>query len=231
MIYPGDPDKRALLLLSELLKCGTDEVSRDSKQLRPADQDALNSLDLALYRNISQNGRVPIRDEAAERLAQGAVVARVLLFALRCGMHAPEHRSLSKAIHVIADLSPRAGLPVSVGSIKNYWREYRRVSHLHAAFLLAESDGWGPFSFDENGQQENFLNFLWLAYDLKTRAENQTSPLGRTSTKSDDSRHLLDGAWWPPGVMVAPLGFFLPLPPLSSKETDALRRYGEHKLG
>jgi hypothetical protein len=122
----------------------------------------------------------------------------VLLYALRCGVHRPEHRSVSKAIFLLAENAvhskARFGIPMSDSKITSYWKEFQSVAHLHASLLLVETleEDWLT-SVDAEELRSRFLLFLAIAGRISRAAHSQIPPVGRTSkAAARDGRRLID---------------------------------------
>jgi hypothetical protein len=192
MAYPSDRI-RAGLLLKDLLKSGSDELSEP-------DKDCLEvlRLDAFLWKGLGDLGRSIVRDDAVAQLAKGRIAGQVLLYALRCGVHRPEHRSVSKAIFLVAELAKssrvRYELPMSESKVLNYWRDFQRVAHLHASQLRVEGmkeDWLNAEDFEE--QSSRFKLFLAIAGRISRAAHRQMPPIGRTSkAAASDGRRLIN---------------------------------------
>lgn len=194
MTYPSDP-VRGGLLLKELVKSGTD-------RLTAPDVDCLEvvRLDRFLWKGLGEVGRSAVRDAAWLRFAKGTVAGKVLLNALRCGVHQPEHRSVSKAIYLVAELAKRSKvkdkLPMSESKILSYWRDFQAVAHLHASQILVEAmkeDWLNARKLKE--QASRFALFLAIAGRISRAAHTQFPPIGRTSkAPASDGRRLINRA-------------------------------------
>jgi hypothetical protein len=192
MAYPSDRT-RGGLHLKEFVKSGTD-------QLTEPDADCLEvvHLDRFLWKGLGEPGRSSVRDGAASQFAKGRVAGRVLLFALRCGVHRPEHRSVSKAIFLLAELakgaSARYELPMSESKVLRYWLDFLPVVHLYASLLLVEDlkeDWLNEEDFEE--QASRFARFLAIAGRISRAAHQQIPPIGRTSkAAASDGRRLVN---------------------------------------
>jgi hypothetical protein len=136
MAYASD-EIRGGLLLKELVKSGTDGLAE-----RYAESLELLRLDTFLWQGLGELGRSAGREDAAKQLAKGRVAGQVLLYALRCGVHRPEDRSVSKAIFLVAETAEmsnaRFELPMSESKVTSYWMEFQSVAHLHGSQLLVE---------------------------------------------------------------------------------------------
>ena len=189
MAYPSDRS-RGGLLLKELVKSGSDELAEPDK-----DCPEVLRLDGFLWKGLGDLGRSVVRDDAATQFAKGRVGGQVLLYALRCGVHRPEHRSVSKAIFLVAELAKssrvRLELPMSESKVLSYWRDFQSVAHLHASQLVVEAmkEEWlNAEEFEE--QHSRFTLFLAIAGRISRAAHKQIPPIGRTSkaAASDGSR-------------------------------------------
>lgn len=192
MAFPSD-EGRAGLFLKELVKCGTDRlVGKDTECLE------VLRLERLLWRGLGELGRSVVRDDAATQFAKGRTAGQVLLYALRCGVHRPEHRSVSKAIFLVAENAARSDarfrIPMSDSKITSYWKEFQSVAHLHAALLLVETleEDWLT-AVDTDGLRSRFLLFLAIAGRISRAAHFQIPPVGRTSkAAARDGRRLID---------------------------------------
>ena len=186
MAYPLGGD-RGGFLLHELVNRGVDGLA-------PRERRKVSELELLLLRRLEMRGRERIVEEAAVQFAKGSVAGRVLLYALRSGVHRPEHRSLKKAIFLSSELSkkwvrPPTRLPMSQSKIMTYWTEFRSVAHLHAADILMEHEKRNWLS----GESTAVSKFLSIAEQISARAHEQVPPLGRKSkSAARDGRRLLD---------------------------------------
>ena len=189
MAYPSD-ETRAGLILKELVKSGTDGLAEpDAVCLEVV------RLDRILWKGLGEPGRSNVRAHAATQFAKGRVAGQVLLYALRCGIHRREHRSVSKAIFLVAELAERSNaryeLPMSESKVLSYWRDFQSVAHLHAAQILVEAmeeDWLNAKELEE--QSYRFLLFLAIAGRISRAAHEQIPPTGRTSkaAANDGSR-------------------------------------------
>jgi hypothetical protein len=192
MAYPLDRT-RGGLLLKEFLKSGTDGLAEPD-----ADCPEVVRLDRFLWKGLGEPGRSSVRDGAASQFDKGRVAGRVLLFALRCGVHRPEHRSVSKAIFLVAELAKgaraRYELPMSESKVLSYWRDFLSVAHLYASLLLVEDmkeDWLSEEEFEEQSSQ--FALFLAIAGRVSRAAHQQIPPIGRTSkAAASDGRRLVN---------------------------------------
>jgi hypothetical protein len=192
MAYPSDPI-RGGLLLKEFVKSGTDGFAEQD-----ADCPEVARLDRFLWKELGEPGRSSVRDGAASQFAKGRVAGRVLLYALRCGLHRPEHRSVSKAIFLVAELAKevraRYELPMSESKVLSYWLDFLSVAHLYAALLLVEEmkeDWLREEDFEEQASQ--FALFLAIAGRISRAAHKQMPPVGRTSkAAASDGRRLIN---------------------------------------
>ena len=192
MTYPNDME-RGGLMLKELVKSGTDTLSE-------ADAGTLDALRLDKYllNGLAEIGRPTLRGEAARQFAKGNLAGRVLLYALACGVYRPEHRSVSKAVYLVAENANAGGgkseLAMSESRILNYWKEFQSVAHLHAAQMVVESRGanWlNDLGIIE--QASRFACFLAVAGRISRAAHDQTPPIGRMSqSAAHDGRRLID---------------------------------------
>ena len=206
MAYPSDLT-RGGLLLKEFVKSGTDGLTEPD-----ADCMEVVHLDRFLWKGLGEPGRSSARDGAALQLAKGRVAGRVLLYALRCGVHRPEHRSVSKAIFLVAELAREARaryeLPMSESKVLSYWLDFLPVAHLYASLLLVEAmkeDWLSEEEFEEQSSQ--FALFLAIAGRLSRAAHQQVPPIGRTSkAAASDGRRLVNSnrtvQVWVDGVLL-----------------------------
>ncbi len=194
MTYPADP-VRGGLLLKELVKSGTDGLTEpDANCLEVV------RLDRFLWKGLGEVGRSPVREAAGPRFAQGTIAGKVLLNALRCGVHRPEHRSVGKAIFLVAELAKRSKfkdkLPMSESKILRYWRDFQSVAHLHASQILVEAmkEDWMK-ARKLKEQSPQFALFLAIAGRISGAAHAQFPPIGRTSkAPANDGRRLINRA-------------------------------------
>lgn len=184
---------RSGLLLKELVKSGTDWLTK-----RYAESLELLRLDNFLWQGLGEPGRSAVREDAVKQLAKGRVAGQVLLYALRCGVHRPEDRSVSKAIFLVAETAEmsnaRFELPMSESKVMSYWMEFQSVAHLHGSQLLVEAleEDW----LNAEGVEElasRFALFLAIAGRISRAAHAQIPPVGRTSkAAARDGRRLID---------------------------------------
>ncbi len=192
MAYPSDRT-RGGLLLKEFVKSGTDGLAEPDTYCP-----GVVRLDRFLWKGLGEPGRSSVRDDAASQFAKGRVAGRVLLLALRCGVHRPEHRSVSKAIFLIAELAKEARtryeVPMSESKVLSYWRDFLSVAHFYASLLLVEDmkeDWLNDEEFEE--QCSRFALFLAIAGRLSRAAHQQIPPIGRTSkAAASDGRRLVN---------------------------------------
>jgi hypothetical protein len=192
MAYPSDRT-RGGLLLKEFVKSGTDQLTESD-----ADCSEVVHLDRFLWKGLGEPGRSIVRDEAASRFAEGRVAGQVLLYALRCGVHRPEHRSVSKAIFLVASLARQSTtkdqLPASESTVTKYWKDFQSVAHLQASQLLVEArkEDWMN-SRKLKVQFSRFMLFLAIAGRISRAAHAQIPPVGRTSrAAARDGRRLIN---------------------------------------
>ncbi len=192
MAYPSDRI-RGGLLLKELVKSGTDRLAESD-----ADCPEVVRLDRFLWKGLGELGRSTVRDDAASEFAKGRVAGQVLLYALRCGVHRPEHRSVSKAVFLVAFLAKQSQtkdkLPASESTVTKYWKDFQSVAHLHASQLLVEAmkEDWMR-SRKPKEQFSRFMLFLAIAGRISRAAHVQIPPVGRTSrAAARDGRRLIN---------------------------------------
>jgi len=192
MAYPSD-ETRAGLLLKELVKSGSDGLAE-----RDADCLEVLRLDRFLWKGLGELGRSNVRADAATQFAKARVAGQVLLYALRCGVHRPEHRSLSKAIFLVAELAERSStryeLPMSESKVTSYWKDFQPVAHLHASQLLVEAMEEDWLNANELKEQASrFALFLAIAGRISRAGHAQIPPVGRTSkATASDGRRLIN---------------------------------------
>jgi hypothetical protein len=192
MAYPSDRI-RGGLLLKEFVKSGTDALAEPD-----ADCPEVARLDRFLWKGLGEPGRSSVRDGAGLQFGKGRVAGRVLVSALRCGVHRPEHRSVSKAIFLVAELAKgaraRYELPMSESMVLSYWRDFLSVAHLYASLLVLEDmkeDWLNEEEFEE--QCSKFALFLAIAGRISRAAHHQIPPIGRTSrAAASDGRRLVN---------------------------------------
>lgn len=182
MAYPSDTG-RAGLLLKELVKSGTDQLSE--KALKTV---KVMRLERFLWQGLGEPGRSTIRDAGVKQFAKGRVAGQVLLYALRCGAHRPEHRSVSKAIFLVSACAERSSektqLPTSESKVTSYWKEFQAVAHLHASQLVVEAQGQNWWEAEEAEElASRFFLFLAIAERISRAAHAQIPPVGRGPRK------------------------------------------------
>jgi hypothetical protein len=155
-------------------------------------------LDRFLWKGLGELGRSKVRDGASSRFRKGRIAGQVLLYALRCGLHRPKQRSVSKAIFLIAELAELSNvgreLPMSESKVLSYWRDFQSVAHLYAAHLLvgAMKQDWLDTQVLKE-QSSRFVLFLSIAARISRAAHKQIPPIGRTSkAAASDGRRLIN---------------------------------------
>jgi len=192
MAYTSD-EIRGGLLLKELVKSGTDRLAEQY-----AESLELLRLDKFLWQGLGELGRSAVREDAAKQSAKGRVAGQVLLYALRCGVHRPEDRSVSKAIFLVAETAEKSNarfeLPMSESKVTSYWKEFQSVAHLHGSQLLVEDLEEDWLNAEEVEElASRFKLFLAIAGRISRAAHAQIPPIGRTSkAAARDGRRLID---------------------------------------
>ena len=192
MAYPSDRT-RGGLLLRDFVKSGTDGLAEP-------DADCLEvvHLDRFLWKGLGKLGRSTVRNDAGLEFAKGRMAGQVLLYALKCGVHRPAHRSVSKAVFLLAFLAKQSHkkgkLPTSESTLMKYWKDFQSVAHLHASQLLVEAmkEDWMS-SRKLKEQVSRFMLFLAIAGRISRAAHAQIPPVGRTSkAAARDGRRLIN---------------------------------------
>ncbi len=216
MAYPAVGDQGAALRGQMLYELGLRGVQTPDAKLAaeaPEDRRQLNDLELLLLRNVSHIGTETVSGEARDQIRKGFVAGNVLQFALRCGQHHPEHRSVSKAIFLESRRSssdPTSSMREA--SVSRCWKEFKSVAHFYTALILLEE--WGIRFEDDTVPADSivfdggnaatepapplpaftpFSLFLSLTDAISEAAHNQLPPIGRSSSvESRDGRRLID---------------------------------------